>query len=402
MDLNNKEQLLLSYSPYIKEALIVMRDGHYFAFVYPDFDALKEAKIINITEEIRWYGVELYNIDAKAEDKIKGYKILLSPIGSRTIDELFSDKEEHIKEDDIDDDIYKILRGYISTITKRKIYPSSHLELDLGLDSLNYVELFVFIEQSFGVKIDEAIFSNIMSMRALHAYIKKNSLTMEASMPNWDEILKEDIDEKLYYSPIIMSMYKSVLFPLFKLYFRLEVKGAENIPSYPCILAPSHQSMLDGFLIEAILPYAVLKKSFFLAYKQVFGTKILGPISKHGQTILIDANQDLKHTMQYCALPLREGNNLVIFPEGARTRDRELLEFRPFFAMLSKIFNIPVVPITIDGSYEALETGKVFPKPKKIIVTFSAPIYPANLSVEQITRLTKESIKDKLSIKRIK
>jgi long-chain acyl-CoA synthetase len=160
--------------------------------------------------------------------------------------------------------------------------------------------------------------------------------------------------------------------------------------------------MLDGFLIEAILPYAVLKKSFFLAYKQVFGTKLLGPISKHGQTILIDANQDLKHTMQYCALPLREGNNLVIFPEGARTRDRELLEFRPFFAMLSKIFNIPVVPITIDGSYEALETGKVFPKPKKIIVTFSAPIYPANLSVEQITRLTKESIKDKLSIKRIK
>lgn len=402
MDLDKKEQLLRSYSPFIKEVLLVMRDGYYFAFIYPDFDALKEAKIINITEEIRWYGVELYNLDAKEEDKIKGFKILLLPIGSRSVDELLSDEGEHIKDDEIDDEIYKILREYIATITKNKIYPSSHLELDLGLDSLNYVELFVFIEQSFAVKIDESIFSNIMNMRALYAYIKRNSLTKEASIPNWDEILKEDIDEKLFYSPKIMYMYKTILYPLFKFYFRLEVKGSENIPSYPCILAPSHQSMLDGFLIEATLPYAVLKKSFFLAYKQVFGTKLLEPISKHGQTILIDANQNLKHTMQYCALPLREGNNLVIFPEGARTRDRELLEFRPFFAMLSKIFNIPIVPVTIDGSYEALGTGKIFPRPKKIRVTFSKPIYPANLSVEQITLQTKESIQAELSLNRIK
>lgn len=402
MDLDKKKQLLLSYSPYIKEAKLLVKHGKYFAYIYPNFDALKEAKIINIEEEIRWYGIELYNLDVSENEKIKGYKILLSPIGSRTADELLSDEDEHTKEDEIDDEIYKILKEFISTMTKNTIYPSSHLELDLGLDSLNYVELFVFIEQSFGLKIDEAIFSSIMSMKLLYVYIKKNSVSIGSAMPDWDEILKEDIDEKLYYSPKIMYMYKTTLYPFFKLYFRLEVKGSENIPSYPCIFAPSHQSMLDGFLIEAILPYAVLKKSFFLAYKQVFGTKILEPISKHGQTILIDANQNLKHTMQYCALPLKEGNNLVIFPEGARTRDRELLEFRPFFAMLSKIFNIPIIPITIDGSYEALGTGKIFPKPKKIRVTFSKPIFPTNLSIEQITKLTKESIQAELSLNRIK
>ena len=394
MDLDKKKQLLLSYSPYIKEAKLLVKHGKYFAYIYPNFDALKEAKIINIEEEIRWYGIELYNLEVSEEEKIKGYEILTLPIGAQ--------KSEEILEEDIDDEIYKILKKFISTMTKNTIYPSSHLELDLGLDSLNYVELFVFVEQSFGLKIDEAIFSNIMNMRALHVYIKKNSVSIGSKVPKWEEILKEDIDEKLYYSPKIMYMYKTTLYPIFKLYFRLEVKGAENIPSYPCIFAPSHQSMLDGFLIEAILPYAVLKKSFFLAYKQVFGTKLLEPISKHGQTILIDANQNLKHTMQYSALPLREGNNLVIFPEGARTRDRELLEFRPFFAMLSKIFNIPIVPITIDGSYEALGTGKIFPRPKKIRVTFSKPIFPANLSIEQITKLSKESIQTELSLNRIK
>jgi len=124
----------------------------------------------------------------------------------------------------------------------------------------------------------------------------------------------------------------------------------------------------------------------------------LGPISKHGQTILIDANQNLKHTMQYSALPIREGNNLVIFPEGARTRDRELLEFKPFFAMLSKIFNIPILPVTIDGSFEALGTGKIFPRPRKIRVTFSKVIFPQNLSIEQITKQTKDSIQAELSL----
>jgi long-chain acyl-CoA synthetase len=299
-------------------------------------------------------------------------------------------------EDEPKDKIYTTLKSYISTITKNKIMPSSHLELDLGLDSLNYVELFVFMEQSFGIKIDEAVFSGLMNVKSLYMYILENSLHVDFVKPDWEKILDEKIDEKLVYSPIIMSAYKTVLFPLFKLYFRLEVVGVENIPSYPCIIAPSHQSMLDGFLIESILPYKVLKKSFFLAYKQVFGTTLLEPISKHGQSILIDANVDLKHTMQLCALPLREGNNLVIFPEGARTRDRKLLEFRPFFAMLSKTFNIPILPVVIDGSYEALQTGKIVPRPKKIRVTFLKPIFPEGFDSTELAKITRDAIESEL------
>lgn len=400
------EEKLLSYTLFIKEVTVAVHNGAFFAIVYPDFNALKEAKIINIEEEIRWYAIELYNMQAEESLKIKGYKILTSPLPKiasgdvdlETLKELILSEKESVfvREDEPDDEVYGTLKEYLSTLTKSKIFPSSHLELDLGLDSLNYVELFVFIEQSFGVKIDEATFSNIMSVKSLYEYVKKSRVKVTPAMPNWAEILQERIDEKLIYSPIIMFIYKMLLFPLFRLYFRLEAVGMENIPSYPCIIAPSHQSMLDGFLIESILPYNILKKSFFLAYKQVFGTTLLAPISKHGQTILIDANDNLKHTMQYCALPLREGNNLVIFPEGARTRDRKLLEFRPFFAMLSKTFNIPVVPVVIDGSFEALQAGKIVPRPKKIRVTFLNPIAPDGLSVDEITQMTKEAIESEL------
>ncbi|MCK9473956.1 lysophospholipid acyltransferase family protein, partial [Sulfurimonas sp.] len=270
------------------------------------------------------------------------------------------------------------------------------LELDLELDSLNYVELFVFIEQSFGVKMDEALFSHMMIFKSLYAYIKENSLYVKPVMPDWEELLREDIDEKLIYSPLIMSLYKSILYPLFRLYFRLEIRGVDNIPSSSSIIAPSHQSMLDGFLIESALPYKILKKTFFLAYKQVFGTRLLEPISKHGQTILIDANENLKETMQFCALPIRSKNNLVIFPEGARTRDRKLLEFRPYFAMLSKTFGVPVVPVVIDGSYEALGTGMLFPRPRKIKVTFLKPIQPHSMDYNEIITEVREAIKSEL------
>ena len=381
MDLNKIENKILSLSPFIKEISVVIKNDAPFAHVYPDFEELKKANIINIEEEIRWYGVELYNMEVEELQKVRGYKILtnVSP-----------------NDDEPKDEVYKILKEYISTLSNTKVSIHSHLELDIGLDSLDYVELFIFIENSFGVKIDEALFSNMMNMGELYAYVKENQTHIDPVIVKWEEILAEEIDEKLIYSPYIMSIYKTILLPLFKLYFRLEVSGKENIPSYPCIIAPTHQSMLDGFLIEATLPYKVLKKSFFLAYKQVFGRSFLEVISKHGQSILIDANEHLKHTIQYTSLPLQEGNNLVIFPEGARTRDRKLLEFRPFFAMLSKTFNIPIVPVIIDGSYEALGTGKLFPRPRKVKLIYMEPISPENLSYHELTCRVKDAVERKI------
>lgn len=307
--------------------------------------------------------------------------------------EILYDGVKHVESDEsFDDDIYKLLLSFLSTKTDVKIRPSSHIELNLGLDSIDYVELFLFIESSFGVYINEKIFSQMMVVQDLYLYVKKRATKVEYKTKEFEELLKEPIEKKLIFSPIIMSLYKILLFPLFKIYFRLQNSGEENLPLGPCIIAPSHQSMLDGFLIVATLPFGILKRSFFLAFKQVFGTGILKPIAIHGQNILIDANENLKESMQYTALPLREGNNLVIFPEGARSRDRKLLEFRPFFAILSKTFNLPVIPVVIDGSFEALESGKLFPKPKKIKVTYLQAIYPENLSLEDIRDATKEAI----------
>jgi len=383
MNFKNIEQKILSLCPYIKKISVEKKDDKLFAHIVPNFETLKAVNIINIESEIRWYGVELYNLQVDESQKILGYKIL-------------KDLQNKTEYKEPDDEIYQSLKSFLYKISKKKVAISSHLELDLGLDSLDYVELFVFLELSYGVVVDEKIFSKIMVLKDLYNYISLHKIFVKPSLVDWRDILSEEKNDKLIFSPIIMFIYKTLLYPLFRLYFRLEVKGIENIPKTSCIIAPTHQSMLDGFLIESTLPYSILKNTFFLAFKQVFGTKLLHPIATYGQSILIDANINLKDTMQRTATPLKMGKNLVIFPEGARTRDGKLLEFRPFFAMLASIHNVPIVPVFIDGSFEALPSGKLFPRPKKIKIRYFTPIYPKDMSYDELTQLVKSSIEKNL------
>ncbi len=381
MNLKYIQNKVLSISKYVKSIEIIKKDAKLHALIVPELERLKQDSIINIKEEIRWYGVELYNLEASDDKKIHSFEIVLPKTE-------ISDMEC--------DDVCIVLKEFLSTLSDKKIYPSSHLELDIGLDSLNYVELFIFIEQSFGVKIDESIFSKMMYFKELFEYVKKNKKFFKKQQVNWENILNAKIDKKLIYSPFIMFIYKFFLYPVFRLYFALKVKGLENIPNGQCIIAPTHQSMLDGFLVESTLPFKALKNSFFLVYKQVFGTWFFKFFSKHGQSILIDANENLICSMRYSALPLKEGNNLVVFPEGARSRDRKLLEFRPFFAILSKIYDIPIVPVVIDGSFEALGCGKVVPRPEKISITYLKPIYPDDLNIEEIVKKVKKAAQNEL------
>lgn len=154
--------------------------------------------------------------------------------------------------------------------------------------------------------------------------------------------------------------------------------------------------MLDGFILAAALPYSVLKRTFFLAFEMVFGTKIMSPIIRNSQTILINVNKDLKASVQKSAVPLKKGQNLVVFPEGARSRDRELLEFKKFFAILSVELNIPVVPTVLDGTFESLPAGRLFPRPSPVVVKHLEPIYPEGLSYDELTERVKEAIETEM------
>ncbi len=387
------EKRVLQLSDLVKEIVVKKIDEELIAFIYPDFEALKEQHIINIEEEIKWYAVELYNIDPIDEIKLDGYRIVQEPLSSTVEPE--EDKVEDV-ESEPEDSIYQELKKYLSSVSTHPVFPSSHLELDLGLDSLEYVMLFMFIEKSYGLHLDEKQFSTLMVMEDLYYWVKEHRKKTDVAAVKWSDVLQEKSKEKLIHSPWIMMAWKIALLPFFKLYFRLKVTGRENLPEEPFIIAPTHYSMLDGFVILTTLPSTILKKSFFLAYEGEFGTPRLKPIAKHSQMLLIDINKNIKASLQRTALPLIESQNLVIFPENARSRDGKLLKFKKFFAILSKELNVPIVPTVIQGTFEALPAGKIFPKREKITVEYLKPVYPDDLSYEELSDRVKNAIRAEL------
>ncbi len=377
----------MQIADFVKEIAVRKINGEYIAFVYPDFEVLKKRQIVNIEDQVKWYAVEIYNMDPIKEIRLDGYRILKEPISA-------AEKSYKEKEDEPNTEVYRVLRAYLQGVTTQPVSPSSHLELDLELDSLDYVMLYTFVEKSFGVHLDERIFSARMVMRDLCDYITEKQQRSEVKDVNWSDIVQVPISYELPYAPFVMLLYRITLLPLFKLYFRLSVTGKENLLASPCIIAPSHESMLDGFIVEASLPYGVLKKTFFLAFEVVFGRSFLGMLSRRSQMIMININHDLITAMQRTAEPLKRGANVVIFPEGARSRDGKLLPFKKYYAILAKELNVPVVPVMIDGTFEAMRAGKLFPLPAKVRLKYLPAVYPDGLSYDEINLRVKRAISE--------
>jgi long-chain acyl-CoA synthetase len=382
IDLEHIKKELLEVGRYLKDAKITLKDGEVFATLYPDFKALQKAHIINIKEQLKWYAVELYNITAKV--KIKNYTIARNP-------HVLEQKEPN-------NETYKTLKNYLMEVSKKEVLLSSHLEFDLGLDSLEYVKLFLFIEKCYGVYLDEKRFSTLMVLGDLYGWVKEHEKKLEKVSISWKDLFMKKSKTELIYSPWVMRAWKSVLWTIFKPYFRLEIHGAKNIPKGPCIIAPNHYSMIDGFVVLASLPLDVAKDTFFLAFEGEFGKPMYRAISKHSQSILIDHNKNLINSMQNVTLPLLESKNVVIFPEGARSRDGKLLPFKQYFAILSKELQVPIVPVVIKGTFDAMPTGVSMPRPKKVTIRYLKPIYPKNLDYDAISKKTKEAISKALII----
>jgi long-chain acyl-CoA synthetase len=76
---------------------------------------------------------------------------------------------------------------------------------------------------------------------------------------------------------------------------------------------------------------------------------------------------------------LRNGKSLLVFPEGGRSFDGELVEFKKGVGILSTELNVPVIPVYIKGAFEALPRTAARPKFREIKVIFGKPMYPSDL-----------------------
>ncbi len=145
-------------------------------------------------------------------------------------------------------------------------------------------------------------------------------------------------------------------------------------------------------MFNQAIPMKMMNDTYYIATVVQFDTPLRRYLAERGNVLIVDINKNLKETLQVSAEVLREGKNLVIFPEGARTRDGELQEFKKTFAILSKELNVPVVPFGIKGAYKAMPYGSKFPSMYPIKIKFFDKICPENLTIEEIVEKSKEEI----------
>jgi long-chain acyl-CoA synthetase len=94
---------------------------------------------------------------------------------------------------------------------------------------------------------------------------------------------------------------------------------------------------------------------------------------------------------------LRKGKNLIIFPEGTRSTDGQLGEFKKTFAILARELNVPVIPVAIVGAHHVFPVGAKFPKLfGKVSVEFLHPVYPLNHSYDSLMEKVQKLVSSKL------
>jgi long-chain acyl-CoA synthetase len=401
------ENEIMKEARLIQELAVTEYNNHLVAVVYPDFEAVKEANITNIKETLKWEIIDKYNVNAPKYRKILDIKIVkeelpktkLGKLRRFKLNDLISGsevKEEQKYLENISPEVetkeYKAIEKYLKEYQGVDIKPDSHLELDLGLDSLDLVEILSFIDASFGVEIKEEEFARVGSIEDLCNLIRKKGGEYHEEEVNWGRILDQDIQVDMPKSSAVSRIIKILTTPIFKFHLSLEKSGLENIPETPCIFAGNHQSLADGFALNQSIPNRIMKKTYYLATVAQFKSPFRLFLAKRGNVVIIDINKNLKETLQTAAKVLKDGKNLVIFPEGARTRDGELQEFKKSFAILSKELNVPIVPFGLDGAYEAMPYGNSFPNRGKMRFHFFPAIDPKDKSLEEIINETKTDI----------
>lgn len=161
---------------------------------------------------------------------------------------------------------------------------------------------------------------------------------------------------------------------------KLDIKGMDNIPEGNCVFALNHQGIFDGFLVLAFIK----KNISLIAKEEIKKIPLISSWFKETNAIFIN-RKNLKESVKsiYAGIDMiNKGYSVVIFPEGTRSKGTLMKKFKKGSLRLALETNVPIVPITVDGTYRILEKGnKVLGNKVKMII--HQPIETEGLSKEE-------------------
>lgn len=394
---NEIEFKLEEYGTYIKEAGVIQDGDMLRAIIVPQPAYARELSDEQVEQELKQNVLEPYNLSVAPYKKIMSLFVYRGDLPRTKLDKLqrfklplllngksnSEEKNEIVREPDLEE--YRVIRDYINEEKHCKVKPTDHIELDLAFDSLDKVGLQVFIQSTFGMEITTDNITSFKTIADLAEHVADYKTRIEVEKIDWKKILKERTNLRLPQTWFTGGIFVKMSKLFFKLFFKLRGKGVEKIPEDgPVIIAPNHQSFLDGMFVMSFLKFRMIKNTYFYAKEQHIKRPFLRFIANRHNIIIMDMS-NLKDSIQKLGEALKKKKNIIIFPEGTRTNNGKLGEFKKTFAILSKELNVPVVPVSIKGAFDAMPKGTIVPRPHRVEVEFLDPIYPKQSSYEKLT-----------------
>ena len=395
------------------------------AVVVPDFDEIRQQKVVNAYNMIR-YRIEtlsqqlpphkrVHSLEIRQDSlprtttrKIKRFEVE-QQLGQGRPNEATEEEAPWQPGDGVEREIVSLLR---QVKTVGRIRPAMNLELDLGLDSLERVEFLSTLQQSFQWVVSEAEAAHLLTLQDVIEGVKAKLDRPSAGgveRRSWSDILDEPLEQdasnrflrvlarRPFVELLVLLVAKTVKL-VGKLLFRVRAEGLENLPvDYPFVICPNHLSFLDAFLVVAMLPNRVVRRFFSLGYSNYFSGGLTAFLGGLVRTIPVNADRNLALTLRLAAEGLRRNLVLVVFPEGERSIDGRLKPFRKGPAILATKLGIPAVPVGIRGSYEAWPRGSNRIRMHPITIRYGKLIQPApGESIEAFNQRLRQAVSELL------
>ena len=261
-----------------------------------------------------------------------------------------------------------------------QIREESLLVTDLGLTSIDRVELVSFLEQEYRLDIEDSRIgpeTRVSDLRTMIA--KREKLTRHDHFRFWTN--------NRFFTGVRTVWNLLVHAPLFRRFVTLEVRGVENLENLagPVFFVANHLSYLDHPSVMAALPPEMRRRTATAAWEEFFfgeyqGVKrLVRRLSYEYATVLFNLfplpqTQGFSGSLRYMGRLADAGINILIFPEGGHSRDGKMQPFQLGLGLMVKELGIPVVPIRIRGTDQVLPPDAGFPVRGPVTVTFGAPL----------------------------
>jgi long-chain acyl-CoA synthetase len=284
------------------------------------------------------------------------------------------------------DDLERLLSKYVK---ERIVKPEMTLE-ELGLTSLDRIELTMALEDRARVRLSEAAVSEARTVGDLRRLTEQAAETGAIAgeifaFPRWNR-----------WAPVRLLRnvsQRTWILPLAHLFFRLEVEGREHLKALdgPVVFASNHQSHFDTPVILTALPNRwrraiaiAMWKEYFDAYFLPEGRRLRDRLTMRTLYYLVagffnafplpQTEPGARQTLRYMGELVTSGSSILIFPEGSRTERGEIHPFQPGIGLIASKLHLPVVPLRLEGVDRVLHHTWHWPRRGPVRVTFGAPL----------------------------